>query len=123
MKLSDKIADSLKKNQIVHVQAHGQSMIPLIKSGQTLELKKVKPEDIAIGDIIVFKKADSVVCHLVVGQQTDARTQSLFFITSGSHTKHEDIPVLANEVLAKVMNIKVSKLKLLLWIIRKKINF
>lgn len=123
MKLPISLEDKLKLQNVVSVQAHGNSMQPLIKNGQILDLKKIKPEEIYVGDIVVYKKNNSVVCHLVIAKQTDVTKSETLFITAGSNTKHDDIPVLASEILAKVTNVKLSKFKLLLWILRKKINF
>lgn len=53
----------------------GNSMIPLIKSGQKVQLSPAKLEDIEIGDIVYCKISGRYYMHLVTAKNADRGLQ------------------------------------------------
>lgn len=45
----------------------GSSMLPTIKTGAKIKYETVKPEEIKIGDIVIFNKK-KFICHRIVGK-------------------------------------------------------
>lgn len=59
------IAEQLMNGKTVSYRAKGNSMTPIIKSGQKVTLKPVKLEDLKKGDIVYCKVKGRYFTHLV----------------------------------------------------------
>ena len=57
--------EKLEAGESFITKEHGNSMIPLIKSGQPHRLAPAKWEDVAIGDIVYCKVSGRFYTHLV----------------------------------------------------------
>lgn len=61
----------LAKGDNVKVTPHGNSMQPLVNSGDTVELKPAKDQEIAAEDIVLVKVKGKVYLHLVTAMRDE----------------------------------------------------
>lgn len=92
----------LRDGMSVRISTRGPSMFPLIGTG---DLITVRPHgDVTVGDIILFRKGDEIICHrLVKVFEKDGRT---YIQTRGDSYSVPDEPVSAEQVLGKVIRIE-----------------
>jgi hypothetical protein len=58
--------DVLKEGYEVQLVTRGDSMVPLSRSGGFLRVKAVKPEQLRLGDVIVYRVGELLVAHRLV---------------------------------------------------------
>jgi len=82
----------------------GNSMEPTLSDGDLVMVKKVDPEDVKVGDVIVFHEPGSestVIIHRVVGKvERDGR---VFFQTKGDNNDVQDPWLVSEEDLIGVV--------------------
>lgn len=76
------------------------SMLPLLQIGDKVLIQSVKPAEIRLGDIIVFKNHDKLIVHRVI-----RRYNSLSFLQKGDSTTTAEI-VCCEHVIGKVIAIR-----------------
>ncbi|MHA1581757.1 MAG: signal peptidase I [Candidatus Baldrarchaeia archaeon] len=82
------------------VVVEGVSMQPTLHEGDILIVKGVDPEDIKIGDIIVFESSESTphispnrtVVHRVIDIKYDEKQGQYLYLTKGDNNKTNPIP-------------------------------
>lgn len=79
MRYADIIQELQAGNTVRH-KPHGNSMTPLIKSGQPIEISPCDPADIQTGDIVLAKVKGHFYIHLVTRTSLDGR-----FMISNNH--------------------------------------
>ena len=80
------------------------SMAPAIERGTLVIGKSVKPESIAVNDIIIFRPVgvgEYLLCHRVIS--IEAKSPRLFQTKGDAGTKPDPYPVPAQNVVAKVL--------------------
>jgi len=80
----------------------GDCMEPSIRKGESVLVEKARPEDIKLGDAVVFKRGKKVYAHRVHGKTRVAG--EFFFITRGDREPAFDQPVSWKIVLGRVVN-------------------
>ena len=100
----------------VDVRIVSDSMTPLICVDQTVKVEKACLDDLKPFDILLFRNYKSMmICHFYL-KKSNFDTQK--YITSGiSPRLHFDIPVHENDIVGRVMNVKMGlflKLKIFL---------
>lgn len=83
----------------------GGSMEPTIHVGSVVICKKVKPEDIRVGDIIAFRRGDSKTIHRVVEKVPAGG--SFYFRTKGDANEDPDPWVVKPEDVIGVLHIQI----------------
>lgn len=79
------------------------SMLPVIKVGDMIIVKKIPSTEVQLGDIIQYKKDDIRIVHRVIEINADGSKTS--FITKGDNNPTPDIdPVAAEQVVGKVIS-------------------
>ena len=92
----------------VRVSTRGPSMFPLISPGDKIT---IKPEtDYQIGDLVVFKRDDQMVCHRLV--KVFERDGIRYCQSRGDSFFVPDDPVAADQLLGKVINIERGKVSI-----------
>lgn len=74
MRYEDIIAELDKGNIVVH-KPHGNSMTPMIASGQRIEITPSVGEDVEIGDAVLAKVKGRFMIHKVTAIGDDGRFQ------------------------------------------------
>lgn len=85
------------------------SMEPAIKTGDYLISKKVKSDDIKIGDIITFIDENVIVTHRVLDRITEEDGKSSF-ITKGDANNIEDDKIIVSEDIVSKYIFKIPML-------------
>ncbi len=101
----------------IKIRARAHSMRPLINDGDELHVVPIlNPlRDLRPGDIIVFRKNNLLLCHVLINMQKDHVAQGHLFITQGYNCDQEDSPVPEFDLLGRVINFKLTRRKFLLW--------
>ncbi len=97
------IMRALKNQQKVKLPFRGQSMEPSIKDGEKVLFEKVTVDQIKTGDIILFKKAGTLIGHRVLWK---FRFETTYFLTKGDNSSFADSPIHAGSVYARVIESK-----------------
>lgn len=91
---AEKIIITLKTDEILKkgktdIIVFGNSMWPTLKNGERIAVYRCAEEEIAIGDIIVYKlRCDHLVVHRVLNvMQVEEKR---FFLTKGDHNSEDD---------------------------------
>ncbi len=80
--------------------ATGSSMLPAIWPGDTVVVERANPDQVRVGDIIVFARNARLCAHRVL--ITAGETHSPHWITQGDAVPVPDAPVQAGELLGRV---------------------
>ena len=94
----------LAEGREVLIATAGLSMGHTIRSGESVVIRKVPPDRIRFGDIVVFRRDDAWVCHRVLHRRRDGA--GIVFRTKGDPMAGFDEPVAYADVLGKVVRIK-----------------
>jgi len=92
----------LAEGMDVRISTSGQSMFPLIKTGERIIISAKRTY--AIGDIIVYKLGSATVCHRIVKVFDSCGVQ--YYQTRGDSFLHLDEPVTVDEILGRVTRIE-----------------
>lgn len=94
----------LNDHHSVMFRMQGNSMYPNLRDGDLGLVQKCSPEDLQIGDIVVFRTPDNFVAHrLVKILQKDDKT---FFIARGDKNMSPDSPFSAEKLSGKITGFK-----------------
>jgi signal peptidase I len=97
--------DILGSGSALRVKVTGMSMIPFLRGGEILTLRKVDGSSLKRGDLNLFRnKAGYSILHRVV-RITRRKSGPPAFQTKGDALIASDDPVLENEILGKVCKI------------------
>lgn len=89
----------------VRFRAPGRSMYPTIRENEAITVEPVKPQDVNVGDIILYRSDVSVVAHRVI-QIEKGRGDTLRFILREDTWGTLDEPVEAEQILGKVVSVE-----------------
>lgn len=96
--LEDRFVSQKEERSLVVVA--GEDMSPAIKVGERLEIASVSPDQIRVGDIIVFQRY-VLIAHRVLG--TLRHRHEYFFFTQGDKCTDIDSPVCHRNILGRVV--------------------
>jgi len=65
MSWADHAIQSLKSGSMVIIHPRGNSMSPLVESGQRVEVRQVDFDDLSVGDIVLCRVKGNVYLHLI----------------------------------------------------------
>ncbi len=92
----------------VRISTIGFSMFPLIAPGDRIIITPQK--DLNIGDLIVFARADTMVCHRLA--QVFTRDGIEYYCTRGDNCSAHDGPVTSDQIIGKVIRIDRARISL-----------
>lgn len=91
------------------------SMEPVLKTGQIIQVKKIQSHELKKFDTIVFFQSEKVMCHFLWAIQTDAEGKRLLITKSIKNPQDIDLPLEEEFLLGKV-DVKIPfLLKLKIW--------
>ena len=89
--------EALENGNTMRYRALGWSMSPFIKEGSILTIRPGKRA--FIGDVILYKRADSMIAHRVIGKRRlDGRA---FLVVKGDNSNYRGDLVSSPEILGK----------------------
>ncbi len=93
----------LESNHTVSIRMTGYSMYPALRPGDIGHIEKCVPNEIKVGDIVVFKYREKLIAHrLVTINNNDVRT----FVAKGDKNKFSDPPFAADAFVGKISSIE-----------------
>ena len=98
-----RIAESLQERSRVCLRVQGCSMLPWVRPGDIAILRKVSPEEIRCGDIVLFRRENRIFVHRKVERFTWGGRN--FIVTKGDANPHADGVIAMPEILGRVERI------------------
>lgn len=95
----DLAIECLRKSGKLRFRVQGTSMMPTIRPGSSVTVRRVEPGLIQTGDIILIATAAGLRLHRVIANVPQ-------LITRGDNHAHDDPPVGAEQVLGKLDRIE-----------------
>ncbi|MFH0870518.1 MAG: S24/S26 family peptidase [archaeon] len=114
MKRGSPKAFPLRHGSKVVVRCTGKSMLPAIKEGQLLEVRK-KP--LREGDVVVLLDRRRVLCHRLI-MMSGAK-----YYTKGDNSAHPDHPLLKQRIIGTVVMAKDPRIRGSRWMAVKRMSF
>ena len=93
----------LRKTGVLRVSAFGYSMLPTLYPGDILTIKCETLSAIQPGDVVLYTRADRFFIHRNL--HPVQRGSETALVTRGDSMPHADEPVIASELLGKVISI------------------
>jgi signal peptidase I len=103
--LLDLSTELLGRGKRVRFRAPGRSMYPTIRENEAITVEPVAPQDVKVGDIILYRSEQSVVAHRVMRIET-GKGDTLRFILREDTLGTLDAPVEAEQILGKVVSVE-----------------
>ncbi len=100
--------DLLSNGFDLRINTRGPSMFPLIGTGDKITISTIRNPK--IGDILVFRRDDQMVCHRLV--KAFERNGTRHFQTRGDSFFNPDEPVTADQILGRVIRIERGRIPL-----------
>jgi signal peptidase I len=104
---TDLLAEVLSRFGEVRLRVSGTSMLPAIRPGDILVVRRCVFEDVHSGDVVVFRAGQRLFAHRVAGKHAGSETDAL--ITKGDALSQQDPAVSASNVLGRVTEIRSSR--------------
>jgi signal peptidase I len=79
-------------------------MVPAVHPGDLLFIQPVSPEEVSLGDIVVYAREQALIVHRVV-QRSNGSSEP-YFITRGDRMLRNDPQVAASELLGRVVSVE-----------------
>ena len=108
-------AGLLREGHLVKFRAPGDSMYPTICDGDLITVEPIKPSDVVVGDIILYRHKSGVVAHRVVdieAHQSSVLSPQHCFTLRGDAAINNDFPVCADQILGKVVSLERNSRRL-----------
>jgi signal peptidase I len=98
------VAESVRKCGGIRLRTVGTSMVPAIHPGDVLCIQPVNPNEVSLGDIVVYAREHVLVVHRIVRASADAIEPHV--VTRGDRMLRDDAPIHAGELLGRVVSIE-----------------
>jgi signal peptidase len=92
-------AEALDSSGQLRLRATGTSMLPALRPGDMLQFHSYRIESAAVGDIVLFRRADSLVIHRVIARSDTG------LVTQGDALAAPDPPVSNADVLGTLVSV------------------
>ncbi|MFA6581627.1 MAG: signal peptidase I [Paludibacter sp.] len=94
----------LDDNHSLSIRMQGYSMYPTLRIGDIGQVEKCSPDDLRIGDIVVFKSNNKLIAHRLINIINRDGIQ--LFITNGDKNYHKDPPFTSEALVGKLSSFK-----------------
>ncbi|MBI5099227.1 MAG: signal peptidase I [Nitrospirae bacterium] len=95
------VAESILKNKTnLKIPVIGDSMSPVLRTGDTIYVEPVKTEELSIGDILVYKTQGNMVAHRLV--RIFRNNEKCMFMTKGDTFLSVDSPLKESDIIGRV---------------------
>ena len=98
------VKDALNKDIAIPLKTFGLSMGDTIRSGEWILVRKVTPDKLRFGDIVIFQDRTHFVCHRLIRKKEIRGTACV--LTKGDSHIAPDRYVPASAILARVAGLK-----------------
>ena len=100
----DLFADALRQFGVQQLKAGGNSMRPTIWPSDQLLIQSVEPSDIAIGNVVAFRRGSAIVVHRVIAMVD--LPSGVELVTRGDALTSNDEPTAPHALLGRVTGIR-----------------
>lgn len=94
----------LDENHTLSFRMQGNSMYPTFRNGDCGQVEKCIPEELTIGDIVVFKAHDKLIAHRLTAILKQNNVQ--LFTAKGDKNRFKDAPFTSEDLVGKITSIK-----------------
>jgi signal peptidase I len=101
------VVDLLRDGKSVRFRAVGRSMYPTIREGDVITVAPIAPDFVQRGDIILYRLECGVVAHRLVRIDRNREDSFRYIFRSDTWGAWDD-PVLAEQILGKVISVERS---------------
>ncbi len=91
----------LRAGHVLRLDGIGTSMEPAIPAGATLIIHPAHADDVALGDVVVFRRDSTLVAHRLIGRRREGGR--LIMKTKGDILPGPDAPVAAERIIGRVV--------------------
>ena len=111
----DSSTELLREGHGIKFRAPGDSMYPTICDGDLITVEPIKPSDVIVGNIILYRHKCGITVHRVMrilkrsalqGPQDRSSSETLKFFFRGDAAIKYDDPIRADQILGKVVSIE-----------------
>lgn len=99
----------LSANTNIKVPVTGDSMSPLLRTGDTVRVEPVTASNLSVGDILVYRSEGNMVAHRLV--RILRKNGRCMFLTKGDTFSHVDCPLSASDIIGRVYSVEKSGMK------------
>ena len=103
--LLDLSTELLGRGKRVRFKAPGRSMYPAIRENEAITVEPIKPRDVKVGDIILYRSGESLVAHRVIRIEKGEGSASRFILREDTWGTLDE-PVEAEQILGKVVSVE-----------------
>lgn len=100
----DLVQEVIARGEEVPLKAHGLSMGHTVRDGEWILVQRVAPEQIRVGEIVLYRIPTTFVAHRVIRRWRDHG--DLFFQTKGDGHLSCDPPLRGTDVVARVVGVR-----------------
>jgi signal peptidase I len=93
----------------IRVNLGGRSMLPFLKSGDVGTVIPVKPEELAIGDVVMFRNSIKIIAHRIIEIRHHKGKYQIR--TKGDSSRHPDQILEGPEILGKLISFEHNGIK------------
>ena len=93
------ILKSLLKTKSFSLKAEGNSMLPVLHSGDVVFYRKTSLKGIKVNDLVLIKKNNKLFTHRVI-------YKAVFLITKGDNNPESDGKIYPRQIIGKVVKVK-----------------
>ncbi len=100
------VAETMKNKELADLsffETTGFSMWPFLKAGEKLLIKKTPTENLKVGDIIIYRADNQLVCHRLI-KKTKERERYLLYVRGDSSVSGPE-PITEEMFLGKAISI------------------
>jgi signal peptidase I len=101
------VAEKMRSQGSAYLRVSGSSMVPWIRPGDFVFIRRFDFAKISAGDVVVFQRSGLLVVHRAIRHVHGAPSEKAasLLITKGDASSEEDIPVCAEEFLGRATRI------------------
>lgn len=97
------LQSKLQREETLSLRVATGSMLPVLRIGQIITVKKVKLSELKKFDTLVFWQNEKIMCHFLWSMQKEAKSEELKLITKSIENPHEiDLPLKECLLLGRV---------------------
>src|ERR1700691_1894788 len=97
------VSELVQKFGAARLRVLGSSMAPTLRPGDILSVRRAAPEEISVGQLIVFSSGPRLITHRVVATAEDEGVRR--WVTRGDRTCCDDPTVLPENLIAVVESV------------------
>jgi signal peptidase I len=100
--LTEIVAQALKQGQRPFVTISSNSMVPLLKVGDDIQLAPASAQELTPGEIVVLETRDGLLAHRFLG--LDSKQEMSILVTKGDRLGKLDPPIISDKLIGRVIS-------------------